>query len=105
MPKAIEVHVTFDLDAAAELADEAERRLSQLGLKPLRGARSPLMRALTVRASDPQALWRRLYDEHRVEAPVYAWEETTLLRFSIGPYNDEADLERLVDALRQTLAR
>ena len=37
--------------------------------------------------------------------PVYGWEETTLLRFSIGPYNDEADLERLVDALRQTLAR
>jgi isopenicillin-N epimerase len=105
VPTAIEMHATFDLEAAAELADEAERRLSQLGLKPLRGARSPLMRALTVRASDPQELWSRLYDEHRVEVPVYAWEETTLLRFSIGPYNDEADLERLVDALRQTLAR
>ena len=36
---------------------------------------------------------------------MYGWEETTLLRLSIGPYNDEADLERLVDALRQTLAR
>ena len=105
VPKAIEVHATFDLEAAAELADEAERRLSRLGLKPLRGARSPLMRALTVRASDPEELWRRLYDEHRVEVPVYGWEETTLLRLSIGPYNDEADLERLVDALRQTLAR
>ena len=104
VPKAIEVHATFDLQAAAELADEAERRVSPLGLKPLRGARSPLMRALTVRASDPQELWRRLYDEHRVEVPVYGWEETTLLRFSIGPYNDEADLERLIDALRQTLA-
>ena len=63
------------------------------------------MRALTVRASDPQELWRHLYDEHRVEVPVYGWEETTLLRLSIGPYNDEADLERLVDALRQTLSR
>ena len=63
------------------------------------------MRALTVRTADPQALWSRLYDEHRVEVPVYEWEETTLLRVSIGPYNDEADLERLVDALRQTLAR
>ena len=87
-----------------ELADEAERRLSPLGLKPLRGARSPLMRALTVRTSDPQRLWQRLYDEHRVELPVYEWEETALLRLSIGPYNDEADLDRLVDALRQTLA-
>ena len=105
VPTAIEMHATFDLEAAVELADEAERRLSQLGLKPLRGARSPLMRALTVRASDPQELWSHLYEEHRVEVPVYAWEETNLLRFSIGPYNDEADLERLIAALRQTLAQ
>ena len=79
---------------------EAERRLSQLGLKPLRGARSPLMRALTVRTQDPQELWRRLYDEHRVEVPVYEWEGVTLLRVSIGPYSDEADVARLVDAVR-----
>ena len=105
VPKAIEVHATFDLDAAAHLADEAERRLSPFGLKPLRGARSPFMRALTVRTSDPQGLWRRLYDEHRVELPVYEWEGTTLARVSIGPYIDEEDIERLVDALRQTLAQ
>jgi isopenicillin-N epimerase len=103
--KAIEVHATFDLEAAASLADEAERRLSPFGLKPLRGARSPLMRALTVRTADPQELWRRLYDEHRVELPVYEWEGTTLARVSIGPYTDEEDVDRLVDALRQTLVR
>ena len=79
VPKAIEMHGTFDLEAAAELADEAERRLSPLGLKPLRGSRSPLMRALTVRTSDPQRLWQRLYDEHRVELPVYEWEGVMLL--------------------------
>jgi selenocysteine lyase/cysteine desulfurase len=65
--------------------------------------RSPLMRALTVRSSDPDLLQRRLYDEHRVEVPVYEWEETTLLRVSIGPYNDESDLERLAGALQQLL--
>ena len=85
VPKAIEVHAAFDLAAAAALADEAERRLSQLGLKPLRGARSPLMRALTVRTADPDDLWRRLYDEHRVELPVYEWEGTTLARVSDRP--------------------
>ena len=62
------------------------------------------MRALTVRTPDPSLLSRRLYDEHRVEVPVYEWEDATLLRVSIGPYNDEADLERLVLALRQQLA-
>jgi selenocysteine lyase/cysteine desulfurase len=61
------------------------------------------MRAFSVRAPDPSGLQRRLYDEHRVEVPVYEWEETTLLRVSIGPYSDEADLERLAVALRETL--
>ncbi|HEX4746887.1 MAG TPA: aminotransferase class V-fold PLP-dependent enzyme [Gaiellaceae bacterium] len=103
VPKAIEVHATFDLAAACELADEAERALAPYGLRPLRGTRSPLMRALTVRTPDPDALWRRLVDEHRVEVPVYEWEGTTLLRVSIGPYNDEADLEQLVEAVRLTV--
>src|SRR5262245_8128406 len=100
LPSAIAAHATFDLGGARALADEAEPRLAPYGLRPLRGARSPLMRALTVRSSDPAALHRRLYEEHRVEVPVYEWEDTTLLRVSIGPYNDEADLERLVDAIR-----
>jgi isopenicillin-N epimerase len=103
VPRAIEAHATFDLERARELADQAERALAPYGLRPLRGARSPLMRAFTVRTSDPDALWHRLYDEHRVEIPVYAWEETALMRVSIGPYNDEADLERLVDAVRAVL--
>ena len=103
VPKAIEVHAAVDSDRARALADEAETALAPYGLRPLRGARSPLMRAFTVRTSEPDELWRRLYDEHHVEVPVYEWEETSLLRVSIGPYNDEADLERLVAALRAVL--
>jgi isopenicillin-N epimerase len=104
VPKAIEVHATFDLEGARALADEAERALAPYGLRPLRGARAPLMRALTVRAADPAALWERLYRDHRVEAPVYEWEGTALLRVSIGPYNDAADVARLADAIRQSVA-
>jgi isopenicillin-N epimerase len=104
VPTAIELHATFDLEAAKALADEAETRLAPYGLRPLRGMRSPLMRALTVRSGDPDLLQRRLYDEHRVEVPVYEWEDTTLLRVSIGPYNDESDLERLAVAVRDTLS-
>ena len=65
--------------------------------------RSPVMRAFTVRSPDPARLQRRLYEEHRVEVPVYEWEDTTLLRVSIGPYNDQSDLERLARALEQLL--
>jgi isopenicillin-N epimerase len=100
VPKAIEVHASFDLGRAKELADEAERALAPYGPRPLRGERSPLMRTLTVRTADPAGLWRRLYDEHRVEVPVYKWEGTSLLRISIGPYNDEADVVRLAAAFR-----
>ncbi len=104
VPAAIEAWRTFGLGAMRDLADEAERRLSGLGLRPLRGTRAPFMRALRVRTEDPAALWQRLYDEHRVEVPVYEWEGLTLLRVSIGPYSDEADLDRLVEAVRATLA-
>ena len=100
VPKAIEVHASFDLGRAKELADEAERALAPYGPRPLRGERSPLMRTLTVRTADPAGLWRLLYDEHRVEVPVYEWEGTSLLRISIGPYNDEADVVRLAAAFR-----
>ena len=61
------------------------------------------MRALTVRSGDPSDLQRRLYEEHRVEIPVYEWEDTSLMRVSIGPYNDEADVSRLANAVRTTL--
>ena len=105
VPTAIETHASFDGDAARELADDAERRLAPYGLRPLRGTRAPFMRALTVRTADPDGLWRRLVEEHRVDVPVYEWAGTSLLRVSIGPYNDEADLDRLVDAVRETLPR
>jgi isopenicillin-N epimerase len=103
VPKAIELHAGFDPAHARALADEAEKALATYGLRPLRGARAPFMRALTIRTGDPDTLGRRLYDEHRVEVPVYDWEGTALLRLSVGPYNDEADLERLVDAVRAVL--
>jgi isopenicillin-N epimerase len=103
VPKAIEVHGSIDAELARSLADEAELRLAPYGLRPLRGTRSPFMRALTVRTDDPAELWRRLYEEHRVDVPVYEWEGMSLLRVSIGPYNDEADLDRLVDAVSATL--
>jgi isopenicillin-N epimerase len=103
VPKAIEIHARFDPAHAKALADEAERALATYGLRPLRGSRAPCMRALTIRTTDPETVARRLYDEHRVEVPVYDWEGTALLRVSVGPYNDEADLQRLVDAVRAVL--
>lgn len=103
VPKAIEVHATFDPDAQRAVADGAEMRLAELGLRRLPGEPAPFMRAVELPASDPAELWRRLYEEHRVEAPVYEWEGRTFLHVSIGPYNDEHDVDRLVAALTRLL--
>ena len=103
VPTAIAAHASFDLGAMRALADAAEERLGRLGLRPLRGERAPFMRALTIRVDDPTVFAQRLFDEQRVEIPVYAWEGLTLLRVSIGPYIDEPDVERLVAAVRDTL--
>jgi len=103
VPKAIEVHATFDLERQRTIADQAERRLAELGLARIPGTPAPFMRAVELPPGDPDELWRRLYEEFRVEVPVYEWEGRRLLRVSIGPYNDEDDVDRLVAALTELL--
>lgn len=49
-------------------------------------------------------LHRRLFDEHRVEIPVFAWDERTwLLRISIQGYNTWRDVEALLSAASAVL--
>jgi isopenicillin-N epimerase len=103
VPTALEVHATFDAAAQRALADYAEHRLAELGLPRLGGEPAPFMRAVELPPCDPAELWRRLYDEFDVEVPSYEWEGRRLLRVSIGPYNDESDVDRLVAALRLLL--
>lgn len=103
VPRAIEAHAGFDLQRMRFLADEAEVRLAELGHMRLPGTPAPFMRAVELPPGDPDELALRLHEEHRIEVPVYEWEERRLLRVSIGPYNDEADVERLERALRALL--
>ena len=97
------MHATFDLAHSRALADEAERRLAEHGLERVAGVPAPFMRAVELPPGDAAELWRRLYEEFHVEVPVFERDGRRLLRFSIGPYNDEEDVERLVTALRQLL--
>ena len=103
VPKALEVHATFDAARQRAVADEAARRLGELGLPRVPGEPAPFMRTVELPPCDPKELWDRLYAEHRVEAPAYEWEGRPFLRVSIGPYNDEDDVDRLVRALTQLL--
>jgi isopenicillin-N epimerase len=105
VPKAIEVHGTFDLARSRDLADEAERRLRKLGHRRVAGVAAPFMRAIVLPPGDAAGLWRRLYEDERIEVPVYERNGMRLLRVSIGPYNDAGDVERLVEALSRLVSR
>ncbi len=52
-----------------------------------------------------EALKARLWGEHRIEAQIYAFAGDLWLRLSIHAYNDEADVERLADALARLMLR
>ena len=52
------------------------------------------------RAAD---LKERLYDEYRIEIPVFEVGGEAFIRPSFQGYNDEADLERLKEALAALL--
>jgi isopenicillin-N epimerase len=103
VPKAIEAHASFDAETQRALADEAERRLADHGFPRIDGLPAPFMRAVELPRGDARELWARLYADYRVEAPVYEWEDRRILRVSIGPYNDQDDLDRLVSALTTLL--
>jgi isopenicillin-N epimerase len=85
-----------------DLAVEAGRRLSELGLAQLAPDETWLGQMVAVELPDEcdtDELKRRLYDEHRVEVPVQRWHGQPLLRASFQGYNDEGDLEALAEAL------
>jgi isopenicillin-N epimerase len=99
VPKSIEVLATFDAEAQRELADLAVQRLADAGYPRVEGEPAPYMRAVELPPGDAGELWQRLYEEFRVEVPVYEWAGLRLLRVSIGSYNDEDDVARLLGAL------
>jgi isopenicillin-N epimerase len=44
-----------------------------------------------------------LYEEYRVEAPCIEWNGRHFIRISVQGYNDQRDIDCLIDALRQML--
>lgn len=52
---------------------------------------------------DVAALKTRLYDDYRIEVPVFRWNGRPVVRFSFQAYNTAADGAALVAALRQLL--
>jgi isopenicillin-N epimerase len=98
VPAAIEAHAVLDLERCRRLAASFHDRLPPVGSTP-----APQMWSSELTPGNAEELQRRLRDEHRIEVPVFEWEGRRLLRVSIAPYNEAADVERLIEALAATL--
>ncbi|MGQ0605178.1 MAG: aminotransferase class V-fold PLP-dependent enzyme [Anaerolineales bacterium] len=107
------------------LAVEVQHRLAALtGQAPFSGPEAfvqmvaaPLSAATTVALSPVQAslapaplppcdvavLKSRLYDEYRIEVPVYRWQGRPVIRVSLQAYNSRDDVDKLLDALAALL--
>jgi len=88
------------------LAERARVALAELvGTEPLAPDESWLGQMVTVPLPecDADVLKRRLYDEYRIEIPVDRFRGRPILRASFQGYNDESELDALVEALRRLL--
>ena len=107
VPTAIEWQRQHDWDVVRERCHGLARRArNELGLEPQTPDDDGFfgqMVTLRLPEGTPADLQERLYDEHRIEVPVFERDERCYIRPSFQGYNDEKDLERLRDALASLL--
>lgn len=94
--------------ACHRLAVETWQRLHDLtGQAPLHSDPDTWFAQMAVATlpadSDLVSLKSRLYDEHRIEIPLIAWNEKKLIRLSVQGYNSRRDMDRLLSALKKLL--
>ena len=63
---------------------------SQMGIAPLPASDLPLLKS-------------RLYDEFKIEVPLVQWQDRQFVRISIQAYNDQSDVDVLLEALKALL--
>jgi isopenicillin-N epimerase len=58
---------------------------------------------LPLQSEEWQSFKTRLYDQHRIEAPIICWGGKVYIRISAQGYNTREDIDRLVSALSEML--
>jgi isopenicillin-N epimerase len=105
VPAAIAFQQAHDWDQVRArcraLARETTERICALsGLTPIAGAdQHRQLSAIPLPDCDPQALYRYLWQDNRIEIPITAQANRHYARISIQGYNTPADASALIDAL------
>ena len=50
--------------------------------------------------NDPTNDYLKFYQKYNIQIPFWKWNEKSLFRISIQAYNDEKDIVRLINALK-----
>ena len=107
VPDAIDFQAEHDWEAVRRrchgLAVEAQRGVAELaGIEPPPGPFAQMSSA-ELPPCNTDRVQQRLLDEHDIEVPCREWHGSPLIRISCQAYNDERDVERLLDALPHVL--
>lgn len=114
VPAAIEFQALHDWRAVRRrchaLASQTRARINTLTDLPAICPDSPewygqMFVALLPAGVATEGLKARLYEEYRIEVPLHRWNNQPLIRVSFQVYNDTADTDALLMALRELLDR
>ncbi|GHA18436.1 aminotransferase class V [Devosia pacifica] len=86
----------------SELAEETlERVVERTGLAPLGSSafRAPQMVAIPIPPCDAPAIHKTLFEKHRIEIPVFKWQDRHIARLSVQGYNVRGQMDSLIAAL------
>ena len=89
-----------------ELVRQVLHRLCELsGKEPLADGKQwySQMAACPLPTREAKTLRQRLFDEYKIETTAYVWNDHPLIRISIQAYNNQADIERFMEALKALL--
>ena len=110
VPAAIDFQAEHGWDAVRArchgLAARAARELAdRFGMEPFASSDDDFVQMVSLRLPpvDAEELGRRLFHERRIEVIARDWRDQPTLRISFQGYNDENDLDALVDALAHLL--
>ncbi|MCU0481142.1 MAG: aminotransferase class V-fold PLP-dependent enzyme [Anaerolineae bacterium] len=111
VPAAIQFQAEHDWDTVRarchELAIQTRQRIADITGLPIPAPEFWLgqMCLAPLPKIDPNDFKKRLYDEHRVEAPIITWNDNHFIRISFQGYNTQSDADAVVEALRVLLNR
>ncbi len=93
--------------ACSALAQETAGRVSRMtGLAPIASPEfcAPQMVAMPIPQCDAPELHKTLREKHRIEIPVFKWQDRCIARVSVQGYNSRQHMDVLIHALAEELS-